>query len=86
MRLIVHILQLLFNQLGVHMCGGYIRMSQHFLYRMDVRTVFQQMRCKGMAQGVGSDILLYACLFLVVLHYFPEALSGHALSADIHKK
>ena len=61
-------------------------MSQHFLYRMDIRAVFQQMGSKGMAQGVGSDIFLYTRFFLIVFHYLPEALAGHTLSADVYEE
>ena len=61
-------------------------MPQHLLDRVDVRAVFQQVRRKGVAQGVGRDVLLDPGLFLVVLDDLPEALTGHALAADVDEE
>ena len=86
MRLVVDVLELLFDEVGVHLRGGYIGMTEHFLYRMDVRAVFEQVRGERVAQCVRRDVLLNARLLLVELDYLPEALTGHALTADIDKE
>ena len=61
-------------------------MTQHLLNRSQIGAVFQQVYGKGMAQGVGGDILLDARFFLIVLDDLPEALATHAFAAHIHKQ
>ena len=61
-------------------------MAQHLLDGVDIRAVFQQVRCKGVAQRMGRNVLLDPRLLLVVLHNLPEALPGHAVAADVHEQ
>ena len=61
-------------------------MSQHFLHRAQIRTIFNQMGGKGMAQGMGRDVLLDPCLFPVLFHDLPEALAAHEAAAAVDEK
>ena len=61
-------------------------MTQHLLNGSQIGAVFQQVYGKGMAQGVGGDILLNARFFLIVLDDLPKALATHAFAAHIHKQ
>ena len=63
-----------------------MRMTQHLLYRAQIRAVFQQMRGKTVAQGVGRDILFYSGLLLVGFHDLPEALAAHPLPVHVHEQ
>ena len=55
MGFLIHVLQLVFDHMGVDLGGGDVRVAQHFLDGPEVRAVFQQVRRKGVAQGVGRD-------------------------------
>ena len=68
------------------MCGRNIPMAQHFLDRVDVRAVFEQMSGKGMAKRVRRNILFNPGLFLIVFDDLPESLAGHPFAADIDKQ
>ena len=46
MRLLIYILQLVFDHMGIDLGGRNIRMTQHFLNGPEVCTVFQQMHRK----------------------------------------
>ena len=61
-------------------------MPQHFLNRMEIRPVLQQVCGEGMAQHVGRNILFDLRLLLIVLDNFPKALTGHSLAVHIHKE
>ena len=58
---------------GVDLGGGDIRVAQHFLDGAQIRTVLQQVGGKGVAQRMGSNVLLDPRLLLVVLDELPEA-------------
>lgn len=62
MRLAVHILQALLDDVGVELCGGDVRVAQHLLNGAQVRPVFQQMDRKGVSQGVGVMSLVISAL------------------------
>ena len=61
-------------------------MPEHLLDRMYIRAVLQKVRGEGMAESVGSDILLDARFLLIELDYLPETLSGHMLPADVDEE
>ena len=86
MSLVVDILQLLLNHVGVYLCGGDIRMAQHLLDGAQIRPVLQQMGGKGVAEGMGRDVLLDPCLFPVIFHDLPEALAAHEAAAAVDEK
>ena len=82
----VNILQLLFYNMCVDLCGGNVCVAQHLLNRVQVCPVFQQMRSKGVAQHMGRNVLFDFCLLLIILYDFPKALPRHALSVHVHKQ
>ena len=84
MSLVIHILELLFYELGINLRRRYIGVAEHFLYRVDIRSVFEQVRSKGMTQRVRGDVLGYLRFLLIMLDYLPEALTRHALAADVY--
>ncbi len=61
-------------------------MSQHIPDRMYIRAVLQKVRGEGMAESVGSDVLLDARHLLVVFDYLPETLSGHMFATYVHEE
>ncbi len=61
-------------------------MAQHLLNGAQIRPILQQMGSKGVAQGVGRDVLVNLRLLLVVFNDLPEPLPAHALAAHIHKE
>ena len=50
-------------------------MAQHLLDGAQIRPVLQQMGGKGVAQGMGRDVLFDPRLFLIVLNELPKALA-----------
>ena len=86
MRLVVDILELLFDKLGVDLRGGDVGVAEHFLNGAEVRAVFEQVRRERVAQGVRRNVLFDLRLGLIGLYDILEALAGHALAADIDKK
>ena len=86
MRFLVHVLELLFDELRIDLRGTDVRVAEHFLDRTDIRAVFQQVRGKRMTQRMGRNILVDVRFGLIGLDDLPEALPGHTLAADVHKE
>ena len=61
-------------------------MSQHFLNRPQIRSVFKQVYRKRMAQGMRRDILFDSGLLLIMLDDLPEPLTTHPLTVHIDKQ
>ena len=57
MSLLIDVFELALDHMGVDLGGGNVRVTQHLLDGPQVRSVFQQVDSKGMAQGVGRDVL-----------------------------
>ena len=53
---------------------------------MDIRAANHKVGRKGMAQGMGRDVLLDPCLFPVIFHDLPEALAAHEAAAAVDEK
>ena len=51
-----HIPQIFAIQMRVYLSGKNGFMSQHFLNGPQISTSFNQMCCKGMPEGVGTDL------------------------------
>lgn len=43
-------------EVGVNLCGDDTFVTQHILHGFKIRPAFYEVRCKGMAEGVGTDI------------------------------
>ena len=82
MCIVIYILELLLDELRIHVRGGYIGVAEHFLYRVYICAVLEQMCGKGVAQRVRGDILVDVRLFLLVFDDLPEALTAHTLTGD----
>ena len=48
--------------MGVYLGGAYVFVAEHTLYDAQVGTALEQVGSEGVAQGVGADGLLDACL------------------------
>ena len=72
--------------MSINLCGGYIRVAQHFLDHAQGRPVGQQMTGEGMPQGVRRHIFPYAGLPHMFLDEFPDALPAERLPADRQEK
>ena len=55
MRLAVNVLELFFDEVRIDLRGRNIGVTQHFLNRMEIRAVLEQMRCERMAERVRRD-------------------------------
>lgn len=75
MRLVIDILELFADEVRIDLRRGDVRMTEHFLNGMDIRTVFQQMCRELMAQRMRRDRLFDAGFCLIVLDELPEALT-----------
>ena len=83
MRLVIYILELLLDELRIHMRGGYIGVTQHFLNILKLRAVFKQMRGKRMTQSMRRNIFYDSGFPGILLNQFPEPLTAHGLSAEV---
>ena len=61
-------------------------MPKDLLDIMDIRTVFQQMRRKGVAQRVRGDVLCDIGGLNIRLQDFPKALSGKTFSGHVYEQ
>ena len=75
MSLVINILELLFNKLGIYLSRGNVRVSEHFLNRMQVSAIFKQMRGKRMAQSMRRDGFFNMRFLLIRFNYLPKALT-----------
>ena len=48
--------------MGVDLCRADFLMSEEHLYRTEVGAAFEECGGEAVAEGVGRDVLLYACL------------------------
>ena len=60
-------------------------MTEHRLHRTQIGAVFQQVRSKGVPQGVGRDVAADPSLPRTALDNLPEALACQSLSGAIEK-
>ena len=71
----VHPFQTLHAKMRVYLSCGKARMPQHLLYRPQVRTAIEEMRCEGMTEHMRGDALLQTGMFGVKFNPAPSALS-----------
>ena len=53
--------------------GRDIRMSEHFLYALDISSILKHMYCKRMSQCMWCNVTVNARRFRVALENFPES-------------
>ena len=61
-------------------------MPENDLNVMDIRSVFEQVRRKGVTQRVGRDSTLYPRCGGICFQYLPKALARHTFAGDINKE
>ena len=66
---------------GIDLGSGNIRMAQHELDGPQIGTMFEEVGGKGMAQGMGADLLVDPGRGDGLLDDLPEAEPGHRLGA-----
>ena len=86
MAFFVYRFQFLIDHLGIQLCGRDITVTHQLLNGVQIRTVFQKMHRKTVAQSMGCDLFIDMGFALVILHDFPEALTAHTDTADVHKQ
>ncbi len=52
----------LLKNMGIDHSGGYIPMTQQGLYHTNIRSAFQKMGCKTVAEGMSADFFVDLCL------------------------
>ena len=80
MAVFVYVLKPLLQNLRIDLSRGNVRVSQHFLYILQLRPVFQQMCGKLMAKRMRRNILFDVSLRGIPLDDFPETLACHTLA------
>ena len=60
---------LLRADVGVNFCGKDAFVSEHLLHNTEVRTIFNQMGCKRMAESVRGDFFGYAGTLCLSLYH-----------------
>ena len=53
--------QMLCVEVGIYLCCEDTLVTEQLLYLTDACATLQQMRCKGVTEGVGANLLCYAC-------------------------
>ena len=86
MRLLIDVLEVLFDDVRVDLRRGNVCVAQHLLNGAQVGTVFEQMHGKRVAQRVRRDVLRDAGGLLIVLDDLPEALAAHALAVHVDEQ
>jgi len=72
--------------MGVNLCRGNVCVAEHDLHRPQVRSVFEQVACKGMPQGVRGDLLSDSGEPGAPLEDLPEGLPAHGFCPRRHKQ
>jgi hypothetical protein len=68
MELTHHIFEVFATQVCVNFSGGDALVAQHFLYSTQIGTCLYHVRCKGMAEGMWTNILPYPTHFSSVFY------------------
>ena len=76
MKLAMHRLQPLLIDVGINLCGRYIRVAQHLLDDAKIRTVAEQMRCEAVPQKVRIDVFFQSGPLRVLLNDLPDPRCG----------
>ena len=77
---LVDALQSALLNMGIQLGGGNVGVAKHELYRPEIRAVFKQVRGKGMAQYMGTDLFVNGGLAGNLPEYLPVAGSCHGLT------
>jgi len=80
------VLQPLARNMCVDLRSGYVRVPEHNLNGTQIGPSFQQMRRKGMPEGVGMDSLVEARSKHIPFYYFPETLTCKPFTRSIQKE
>ena len=86
MILLMDLLQPLPRDMGVNLGRGNVCVAEHDLHGPQVRTMFEQVACKGMPQGVRRDLLSDSGQSGAPLDDLPEGLPAHGFCPRSQKE
>src|SRR5436305_7169910 len=72
MKLAMHSLQPLLIDMGIDLCGRYVRVAQHLLDNSKIRAVAEQMRCKAVPQKMRVNVLFQSGALRVLFNDLPN--------------
>ena len=72
-------------EVGVNLCRENILVTEQLLHLAYVGTSFEQVRGKGVAEGVGTYLLIDACTLCRLLYYSEYHYSGELLATIIQE-
>ena len=72
--------------MGIDLCGGDIRMSEHELDGSKIRSVFKKMAGKGMPECMRGYLLADTRLEGIFLDDLKKPLTAHPISEPVGKK
>ena len=80
MILLMDLFQSLPRDMGINLSRRDICVAEHNLHGPQVSTMFKQVACKGMPQGVWRNFFFDPCELGDTLDDLPEGLPAHGLS------
>src|SRR3954447_26604793 len=85
-RLEVDLLQAPAREMCVELCGGHVGVAEHLLHRAQVAAPREQVRRKGVPQGVRAHPVGQPCGRGVAADDLVEALARQRLAAEVHEQ
>ena len=76
MKLSMHSLEPLLVDMGINLCGRYIRVAEHLLDNSKIRAVAEQMRCEAVPQKVRINIFFQPGALRVLFNDLPNPRCG----------
>src|SRR6056297_2786739 len=82
---LMHLTEIIPVEMRINLCCCNIRMSQHFLNSSQIRTAFDKMCCKGMAENMWTHLFIDICQFYIFLNNLPHAHTAQRSATAIQK-
>ena len=76
MKLSMHSLEPLLVDMGINLCGRYIRVAEHLLDNSKIRSIAEQMRGEAVPQKMRINVLFQSGVLRVLLNDLPNACCG----------
>ena len=86
MELAVELLEVFLVDVRIDLRGADVRVPEHRLDEPEVRPPLQQMRRKGVAQGMGGEVLGDPGLQGIVSEELPKPLPAHPIAAVVQEE
>ena len=76
MKLSMHNLEPLLVDMGINLCGRYIRVAEHLLDNSKIRSIAEQMRGEAVPQKMRINVLFQSGVLRVLLNDLPNPCCG----------